>query len=68
MSSDGTICDKYKSYTVNAQAGPGGYVNPASQTVMHGQDAEINIIPEDKMAVDTIEVNGDVYTNNGKED
>lgn len=58
------VPDKYK-HTVTASAGEGGSVSPESQLVVDGSDATIDIIPDEGMAVDTIDVNGTQYVNDG---
>lgn len=62
---DTGVPDKYK-LKVTATAGPGGVVSPESQNVISGDDAVINITPDEKMAVDTIIVNDSTYINDGK--
>lgn len=65
--SDGTgIADKYK-LTVNASAGKGGKVSPATQKVVSGSDASVDITPDAGMAVDTITANETEYVNDGQE-
>lgn len=61
---DTGIPDKYK-HTVSATAGPGGQVSPESQLVVTGEDAIIDIVPDDGMAVDTITANNVEYINDG---
>lgn len=63
-SDDSGIPDKYK-HTVTAMAETGGSVSPKSQLVVDGEDATIDIQPDDGMAVDTISVNGESYINDG---
>ena len=63
---DSGVPDKYK-HTVTATAGQGGSASPEEQRVVTGGTAEINIEPDDGMAVDTISVNGEIeYVNDGK--
>lgn len=63
---DTGIPDKFK-HTVTASAGPGGAVVPESQLVVDGRTAEIEIIPDEGMAVDTITAGETVYVNDGTE-
>ena len=62
---DTGVPDKYK-LQVNATAGPGGSVSPENQNVIHGEDAIINIVPDENMAVDTITANDETYVNDGE--
>ena len=62
---DTSIPDKYK-LKVTATAGPGGKVSPESQNVVSGDDAVINITPDEDMAVDTITTNDETFVNDGK--
>lgn len=66
-SDDSGVPDKYK-HTVTATAGPGGSVSPETQKVVDGEDAVVEIDPEDGMAVDTISTGEDEYVNDGKSD
>lgn len=61
-SDDSGVPDKYK-VTVTASAGEGGKVEPATQKVLAGEDATIDITPDEDMAVDTISVGDEVYVN-----
>ena len=63
---DTGVPDKFK-HTVTATAGPGGAVVPESQLVVDGRTAEIEIIPDEGMAVDTITAGETVYVNDGTE-
>ena len=65
-SDDSGVPDKYK-HTVIAIAGEGGSVDPESQLVVDGEDAEISIDPDDGMAVDTITDGTNTYVNDGNE-
>lgn len=51
---------------VTATAGPGGSVSPEKQNVIQGEDAVIDITPDEQMAVDTITANDETYVNDGK--
>ena len=62
---DTGIPDKYK-FKVTATAGPGGKVSPEKQNVVSGEDAVIDIIPDENMAVDTITTNDEEYVNDEK--
>ena len=64
---DSGVPDKYKAIVTASVSGTGGTVEPASQKVVKGQCAEIDIIPDEDMAVDTITAGDDVYINNGQE-
>ena len=55
------------SYTVNASAGEGGTVNPATQNVNHGSSAQITITPNEGYSIDAVtgcsgSLNGSTYT------
>ncbi len=64
-SDDTAVPDKYK-HTVSAIAEAGGSVDPEFQYVLTGEDATIEITPDEGMAVDTITVNdSDTYINDG---
>ena len=62
---DTGVPDKYK-LKVTATAGPGGKVSPEKQNVVSGEDAVIDIIPDENMAVDTITTNDEEYVNDEK--
>ena len=69
---DDGVADKYK-HVVTAVAGSGGSVDPEKQVVYDGSTAEISIIPDENMAVDTIVVQPETgesqeYVNNGQDD
>lgn len=64
---DSGIPDKYKAIVTASVSGTGGTVKPASQKVVKGAFAKIDIEPDEDMAVDTITVGDDVYINNGQD-
>lgn len=64
---DSGIPDKYKAVVTASVSGTGGTVRPASQKVVKGASAKIDIEPNEDMAVDTITVGDDVYINDGQE-
>lgn len=64
---DSGIPDKYKAVVTASVSGTGGTVKPASQKVVKGASAKIDIEPNEDMAVDTITVGDDVYINDGQE-
>lgn len=64
---DSGIPDKYKAVVNASVSGTGGTVKPASQKVVKGASAKIDIEPNEDMAVDTITVGDDVYINDGQE-
>lgn len=64
---DSGIPDKYKAVVTASVSGTGGTVKPASQKVVKGASAKIDIEPNEDMAVDTITVGEDVYINDGQE-
>lgn len=61
---DSGVADKYK-HKVTATAGSGGSVDPESQLILDGKDADIVITPDKGMAVDTISVGDTQYINDG---
>lgn len=64
---DSGIPDKYKAVVTASVSGTGGTVKPASQKVVKGASAKIDIEPNEDMAVDTITVGDEVYINDGQE-
>ena len=49
-----------ETFTVTAEAGEGGTVSPATQTVAAGEDASIEIVPNESYVISAITVNGEV--------
>ena len=63
-SNDNNVPDKYENFTVSAEAGEGGSVDPETSIVAFGDSAEITISANDGYAVDSIVIGDTTYINN----
>ncbi len=53
------LVEGVETFTVTAEAGEGGTVSPETQTVVAGEDASIEIVPNESYVISAITINGE---------